>query len=61
MIHFFDIKAENKVHIDSFTKELQLFMHSGQYIMGDAVRNFEQKYAAFCLSLIHISEPTRPC
>ena len=48
MIPFFDIKAENKVHIDSFTKELQLFMHSGQYIMGDAVRNFEQKYAAFC-------------
>lgn len=48
MIPFFDIKAENKVHIDSFTKELQLFMHSGQYIMGDAVKTFEAQYATFC-------------
>ena len=48
MIPFFNIKAENKVYSDDFADQLSLFMESGQYILGDAVENFEKKYAAFC-------------
>ena len=48
MIPFFNIDAENAPYAKKFTKELQLFMQSGQYILGDAVTSFENQYAAFC-------------
>ncbi|MBL6646712.1 MAG: DegT/DnrJ/EryC1/StrS family aminotransferase [Flavobacteriaceae bacterium] len=48
MIPFFNIKAENAPYAKKFTEELSLFLESGQYILGDAVTNFERQFAAFC-------------
>jgi dTDP-4-amino-4,6-dideoxygalactose transaminase len=48
MIPFFNIKSENAPHAKDFAKVLSLFLESGQYIMGDAVKTFEAQYAAFC-------------
>ena len=48
MIPFFNIYTENAPYAKKFTQELQLFMQSGQYILGDAVKTFEAQYAAFC-------------
>lgn len=48
MIPFFNIKSENDAYVKAYTKELSLFLESGQYILGDAVTTFEQEFAAFC-------------
>ncbi|MDG1821869.1 MAG: DegT/DnrJ/EryC1/StrS family aminotransferase [Flavobacteriaceae bacterium] len=48
MIPFYDIKAENKPYAAQFAKELTLCMEHGQFILGDAVKDFEMQYAAFC-------------
>lgn len=47
-IPFFNIAAENALYAEKFAQELQLFMQSGQYILGDAVKDFEKEYATFC-------------
>jgi dTDP-4-amino-4,6-dideoxygalactose transaminase len=48
MIPFFNIVSENKPYAKKFANELQLYIDSGQFILGDAVKLFEQQYAMFC-------------
>ena len=48
MIPFFNINTENEPYAKEFAHELQQFLKEGQFVLGDAVRNFEQKYATFC-------------
>lgn len=47
-IPFFNITAENKRYAEKLANELELFMDSGQFILGDAVTNFEHQFASFC-------------
>ncbi|MGB1080496.1 MAG: DegT/DnrJ/EryC1/StrS family aminotransferase [Flavobacteriaceae bacterium] len=38
----------NKPYAEKLANELELFMESGQFILGDAVTNFERQFASFC-------------
>ena len=45
---------------EEFEKKAVEVLRSGWYVLGKEVSSFEEEFAAYVLSLIHISEPTRP-
>ena len=56
-VPFLDLKAINARHAAELKTAAARVIDSGWYILGEEVKAFE---AEFALSLIHISEPTRP-
>ncbi|GAA4281481.1 DegT/DnrJ/EryC1/StrS family aminotransferase [Gaetbulibacter aestuarii] len=48
MIQFLDLKKINKPFEEEFKIEFEKFLNSGQYILSDAVKIFEQEFAKFC-------------
>lgn len=48
MIKFLDLKAINKPYQEAFQKQLELFLESGHYILGEATKAFEQNFANYC-------------
>ena len=50
MIPFFDIRKENQFLTSNFVEDLKLFLESGQFVLGEAVTDFENQFADFCSS-----------
>lgn len=48
MIKFLDLYRLNKSYEAEFKLEFQNFLDSGYYILGDAVKQFESDYSAYC-------------
>ena len=48
MIPFLDLKALNKPYHDLYQQELERFLESGQYILGEGVSDFETRFAQYC-------------
>ncbi len=48
MIKFLDLKSINKRFENEFKIELDKFLNSGIYILGNQVLKFEEEYAAYC-------------
>lgn len=48
MIKFLDLKAINAQYETDFKIEFDRFLKSGQYILGDAVAQFENQFAHYC-------------
>ena len=47
-VSFLDLKKINKQHKEEIFNAIERVLLSGQYIGGEEVINFEQKFAAFC-------------
>ncbi len=47
-IPFLDLQKVNEPYFKDFMKNIGFFLNSGNYINGDFVRKFEQKYAEYC-------------
>jgi len=48
MIKFLDLKGINARFETEFQQQFQQFLNSGQYILGDGVKQFETNYANYC-------------
>lgn len=48
MIKFLDLQKINLQHQNEIENELIKLFHSGWYILGEAVENFEKKFADYC-------------
>ncbi|MEW4431797.1 DegT/DnrJ/EryC1/StrS family aminotransferase [Paenibacillus pabuli] len=48
MIPFLDLKKINLRHEKVIMESMNKFLHSGWYILGDEVREFEKKFAEYC-------------
>ena len=48
MIKFLDIKSINTPFESEFKKELDNFLRSGHYILGNQMEKFEEEFAAYC-------------
>ncbi len=48
MIPFLDLRAINARFEDEFNTVFTSFLHSGQYMLGDAVTDFETEFANYC-------------
>jgi len=47
-VKIFDMQASYRVHRDCIEPKLLDFLESGEYILGDAVTNFENSLKAYC-------------
>lgn len=48
MIPFFDIRQENQFLTSNYVQDLKCFLESGQFVLGEAVTEFENQFADFC-------------
>jgi dTDP-4-amino-4,6-dideoxygalactose transaminase len=48
MIPFLDLEAVNRPYLAEITGQLQQVFQSGNYILGDCVRKFENDFAQYC-------------
>lgn len=48
MIDFLDLKKINLRHEQAIMDAVQKFIHSGWYVLGEAVRNFEMEFSQYC-------------
>ena len=48
MVPFLDLKKINKPYEEAFQKRFQQFLASGYYVLGNAVKEFEQTFAKYC-------------
>ena len=48
MIPFFDLQSVNARYFDELTDAFDRFLHSGSYILGQEVEQFEQEFADYC-------------
>ncbi|GGK25599.1 aminotransferase [Yeosuana aromativorans] len=48
MIKFLDLALINKRFENQFKKEFEKFINSGQYILGNQVKQFEEEFASYC-------------
>ena len=48
MVPFLDLKKINKPYEEAFQKGFQQFLASGYYVLGNAVKEFEQAFATYC-------------
>ena len=48
MVPFLDLKKINKPYEEAFHKGFQQFLASGYYVLGNAVKEFEETFAKYC-------------
>jgi dTDP-4-amino-4,6-dideoxygalactose transaminase len=48
MIKFLDLQKVNDLYKDKFKDKFNHFLDSGWYILGDEVKDFERRFAAYC-------------
>lgn len=48
MIPFLDLKKINQPYEKAFKQSFQRFLDSGYYVLGNAVKEFEQQFATYC-------------
>lgn len=48
MISFLDLKKINLQYEDEILAALKSFLHSGWYVLGERVEEFEKKFASYC-------------
>ena len=48
MIKFLDLKNVNALHRDSLITAFKKILDSGQYILGEQLAKFEEKFAEYC-------------